>query len=71
MYGYMYIAAICVYVFGMYICFIDLQYRALGGTICLLSLYVYDRELAYVYARDCGIYVYLFILLQYFVYGTM
>ena len=67
----MYIVAICVYVFGIYICIIDLQYRTLGGTICLLSLYVHDREHAYVHAHDCGIYVYFFILLQYFVYGAI
>ena len=28
MYGYMYIAALCVYVFGMYMCIICLWYRA-------------------------------------------
>ena len=67
----MYIVAICIYVFSIYICIIDLQYRTLGGTICLLSLYVHDREHAYVHAHDCGIYVYFFILLQYFVYGAI
>ena len=71
MYGYIYIAAIYVYVFCTYICIIDLQYRALGGTVCLLSLYLHDREYAYVHAHDCGTYVYFLILLQYFVYGTL
>ena len=51
MYGYMYLVA----VFDTYICIVDLQYRALGVTIYLLSLYVHNREHPYVHAHDCGI----------------
>ena len=40
----MYIVAICVYVFSTYICIIDLQYRAVGGTTVGVKTKVMQRN---------------------------